>query len=33
MKGVSMYKYPKIEAVFERDTEGSKKLIEGAFRS
>ena len=27
-----MYKYHKIETVFERDVEGTKKLIEGKFR-
>lgn len=27
-----MIEYPKIETVFERGTEGSKKLIEGSFR-
>ena len=28
-----MIKYTKIETVFERDTEGTKKLIEGKFRN
>lgn len=28
-----MNKYPKIEALFERDMEGTKKLIEGKFRN
>lgn len=28
-----MYKYTKIETVFERDMDGSKKLIEGKFRN
>ena len=28
-----MTEYTKIETVFERDTEGTKKLIEGVFRS
>lgn len=27
-----MYKYTKIETVFKRDTEGTKKLIEGEYR-
>ena len=26
-----MIKYTKIETIFERDTEGTKKLIEGKF--
>lgn len=26
-----MYKYPKIETIFARDTDGSKKLLEGEF--
>lgn len=28
-----MIQYPKIETIFERDTQGSKKLIEGKFRN
>ena len=28
-----MIEYPKIETLFERDTQGSKKLIEGRFRN
>lgn len=28
-----MNKYTKIETLFERDMEGSKKLIEGKFRN
>ena len=27
-----MYKYTKIETVFKRDVEGTKKLIEGEYR-
>ena len=27
-----MYKYTKIETVFKRDVEGTKKLIEGKYR-
>lgn len=29
----SLIKYPKIETVFERDVDGSKKLIDGKYRS
>ena len=28
-----MKKYDKIETIFQRDINGSKKLIEGAYRS
>lgn len=28
-----MYTYTKIETIYERDTEGTKKLIEGQFRN
>lgn len=28
-----MYEYTKIETIFERDTDGSKKLIEGKYRN
>lgn len=28
-----MVKYTKIETVFERDTKGTKKLLEGKFRN
>lgn len=30
---MSMREYPKIETIFNRDTEGSKKLIPGSYRS
>lgn len=30
-EGINMIEYTKIPAIFKRDTEGSKKLIEGAF--
>lgn len=28
-----MHEYTKIETIFERDMEGTKKLIEGKFRN
>ena len=28
-----MYKYPKIETVYKRDMDGTKKLLDGVFRS